>query len=106
MNWRDDSHVAISVLNLSGQVIAQLENGPQTAGMHTLEWDALGTSGAPLPKGMYLVRFNLNGENQVSVNIDLRVTDLKSSSIKRPVFRPLLCSFQSMSVYLGSEESL
>ncbi len=61
----DDSHVVISVLNLSGQVIAQLENGPRRAGAHTLEWDALSTSGAPLPKGMYLVRFNLNGENQV-----------------------------------------
>jgi len=61
----DDSHVVISVLNLSGQVIAQLENGPRSAGAHTLEWDASSTSGAPLPKGMYLVRFNLNGENQV-----------------------------------------
>lgn len=61
----NDSHVVISVLNLSGQVIAQLENGPRSAGAHTLEWDASSTSGAPLPKGMYLVRFNLNGENQV-----------------------------------------
>ena len=61
----DDSHVIISVLNLSGQVIAQLENGPRKAGAHALEWNALSTSGAPLPKDMYLVRFNLNGENQV-----------------------------------------
>ncbi|MCH8486503.1 MAG: T9SS type A sorting domain-containing protein [Candidatus Cyclonatronum sp.] len=47
----EDAEVRLEVFNLLGQRVALLHNGPQTAGFHTLSFDA-----SRLSSGMYLYR--------------------------------------------------
>jgi len=53
-----DSHVSISIYNISGELVAHLIDNPQKAGKHTIEWNT-SASRTYLDEGMYLVRLNL-----------------------------------------------
>jgi flagellar basal-body rod modification protein FlgD len=51
----DAASVELSISDASGKVVATLEEGGQTAGTHTFEWDGLDSSGNALEDGTYTV---------------------------------------------------
>lgn len=52
----DAGFTTLKVFNIQGQEVATLINGLQSAGSHTVNFDATG-----LPSGMYVYRLNVNG---------------------------------------------
>jgi len=57
------SNVTITVFNMMGQQVAELFEGRQEQGMHSIEWDA-----AQMPEGMYLCKIRSSGsENNSSL---------------------------------------
>ena len=53
----DMDHIALSVYNLTGQLIETLVNDQQGAGSYSLIWDA-----SQLPSGMYFLRMETSTE--------------------------------------------
>ncbi len=51
-----EERVRLSVLDVSGRLVANLAEGTLPAGDHPIAWDARGRDGAELPAGLYLVR--------------------------------------------------
>ena len=51
-----EEKVQLSVYDLTGQRIRQLQDGRQHAGHHLLEWDGLDDSGTAVASGVYLLR--------------------------------------------------
>jgi FlgD Ig-like domain len=49
-------NVSVSVYDVSGRKIAQLEDRYRLAGIHTLTWDAKDDIGRQVASGMYLLR--------------------------------------------------
>ena len=52
----------ISVHDLAGRHLATLHDGPAPAGPGTVSWRGLAANGRALPSGVYLCRFEQNGE--------------------------------------------
>ena len=52
----EETHVLLSIYNLSGQEVARLADGEEAAGAHARRWN-----GAGLPSGIYLVRLTAAG---------------------------------------------
>jgi flagellar hook assembly protein FlgD len=50
------SNVRIEVFNLLGQSVATLTDGNRPAGYHTVSWNGLDASGAPVASGVYFYR--------------------------------------------------
>lgn len=48
--------MTLDILTLAGERIALVETGPLPAGSHEITWNGLAASGAPAPRGFYLVR--------------------------------------------------
>jgi len=48
--------VVVSVMDASGKVVRKFELGPQEAGVHSLEWNGLDESGAPVVEGKYTIK--------------------------------------------------
>ena len=48
--------VRVEVFALTGQRVATLRQGPQSAGHHRLHWNGLDAEGRPLASGIYLYR--------------------------------------------------
>lgn len=55
---RKDANVSISILDLLGNTVAELENGNQVSGEHTTTWDA-----SAVAEGMYLLQLKV--ENNI-----------------------------------------
>lgn len=47
--------LTVRVLDLAGNVVERIDLGAQPAGVHGLEWDAIGANGEPMPPGSYRV---------------------------------------------------
>jgi ubiquitin-large subunit ribosomal protein L40e len=60
-----DSHILLSIFNLSGQEVAQLVDGQAQAGVHSVQWNA-----AHMPSGIYLARLSA-GPNTTIQRISL-----------------------------------
>lgn len=56
--------VNITVFNVLGHQVANLESGYQTAGWYELSWDGHSGAGVSLPSGMYYARLEFGGQNQ------------------------------------------
>lgn len=57
-----DAHVRLSVYDLSGRLVRELENGQRAAGEHSVRWDGRDGQGFPQASGMYFVRLNAGGK--------------------------------------------
>lgn len=55
------STVSLDVFNLLGQHVAALLDNSLPAGEHTVRWEGINTSGAPVPSGMYFYRLKAEG---------------------------------------------
>jgi hypothetical protein len=53
--------VTIQVFNMLGELVATPLDRRASAGRHSLVWDAVGSSGAPLPSGVYTYRLVVAG---------------------------------------------
>ena len=53
---RQASSVRVSVYNLSGQRVWQLQPGSQSSGSYTVEWDGRDGAGSLAPPGIYVVQ--------------------------------------------------
>ncbi len=60
-----DGPVELSIYNLAGQRIAQLQAGWRAAGAHTLAWDGRNSTGEMLASGIYIYRLQ-TGEGAVA----------------------------------------
>ncbi len=52
-----ESRARLAVFDLAGRVVRHLEDGARPAGFHVVTWDGRGDTGAAVPAGFYLVRF-------------------------------------------------
>jgi hypothetical protein len=57
----EEASVAASVYDLSGRCVAELTEGMESSGQHSLTWDGTDASGAPCPAGVYFVRVGAGG---------------------------------------------
>jgi hypothetical protein len=48
--------VTLEIYNINGQKVTTLVDGSQTAGEHSVEWNATDESGAPVSSGVYFYR--------------------------------------------------
>jgi len=56
-----DGLISVDIYNVVGQKIKTLYSGYQSAGSHSLVWDATNASGEAMPTGIYI--YSLNGAN-------------------------------------------
>ena len=52
----EEKHTKILIYNSLGQVIRMLVNEPQTAGIHTVQWDSCDDNGQKVSSGLYIYR--------------------------------------------------
>jgi hypothetical protein len=52
----EDAQVNITIYDLMGHNVRSLVNGGQTAGYHSIQWDATNNLGEPISAGMYIYR--------------------------------------------------
>ncbi|MBN1433688.1 T9SS type A sorting domain-containing protein [Candidatus Fermentibacterales bacterium] len=64
--------VTLRVYDISGRLVARLEEGFRLQGEHQTSWDATGVSGERLPSGIYFVRADGCGSSDVEKAIILR----------------------------------
>lgn len=57
-----DRDVALTVYNVSGQVVRVLESGPRPAGTHAVTWDGRDESGRRVAAGTYFYRLDAGAE--------------------------------------------
>ncbi len=59
------AEVRLTVYDVLGRQVRLLEHREQSAGMHALQWDGRGASGALLASGLYFVRMEAMGQTHV-----------------------------------------
>lgn len=57
----DPAPVTIDIYDVGGRRIRQLAAGPQSAGVHNVEWDGRDADGRPVPAGLYVYTFEMPG---------------------------------------------
>ena len=57
-----NERVTLSIYNLQGQLVKQLENERLGEGVHRSQWDGSDVSGMELPSGMYLIQLQIGDE--------------------------------------------
>jgi hypothetical protein len=60
-----DGPVSMMVYGIDGRVARTLMDQPTAAGFHSVLWDGLNDSGAPVPAGVYLCRLEAGGSSSV-----------------------------------------
>jgi len=63
---REESQVAITVINCRGQSIRTLVNDHKTVGLHQIGWDGRDNQGNSCSSGLYLLRFSSGNMNQTA----------------------------------------
>jgi len=71
------SRITMTIYNVLGQEIAQLYEGEQTAGFHTLFWNGLNGAGVAASSGIYLYRLEASGANGAGVTRSRKMMLLK-----------------------------
>ena len=56
---KEPAKVSLSVYNLKGQLVADLDTGHRGSGQHSVLWDGRDHAGRKLPSGVYLLRLKL-----------------------------------------------
>ncbi len=59
---QNNAHVMLNIYNVLGQKIQTLLDGPMTAGVHAVQFDA-----SSLPSGIYFYELNVEGKSQVKM---------------------------------------
>ncbi len=61
-----NGNVKVDVLDVSGNVVATVQNDEVTAGTHTLNWDGRSNNGGLLSSGSYICRISANGRTETA----------------------------------------
>ena len=64
--------VRVEVYDLSGRLVNELHDAPESAGRHSLAWDGVDQSGALVPPGLYLLRVDVDVDSKTSKNTSTR----------------------------------
>jgi hypothetical protein len=51
-----DSHVRLQIYNIKGEIVRELVNAEQFAGIHTVNWDGRSEAGVRVPSGVYFYK--------------------------------------------------
>lgn len=73
--------LSISVLAPSGEVVRQLELGPQPAGLARFSWDGLDDAGEPAPPGHYVIQATANIDDQAQAVPTLMTARVESVTL-------------------------
>ena len=65
-------HARLAVYNVTGQVMRTLVDGTLPAGYHTARWDGRDEKGGQVASGVYLVRFEAGGHQQMKRAVVVR----------------------------------
>ena len=57
-----DAAVSLTVYDVAGRTVRQLERGVSVAGQHSVTWDLRGESGQPVSRGLYFLRLAVDGQ--------------------------------------------
>ncbi|MBD2858413.1 flagellar hook assembly protein FlgD [Spongiibacter sp. KMU-158] len=80
----------IEILSPSGEVVAKLPMGPQTAGASSFSWDGTGLDGEVLPPGNYVIQASyLNGNTYQALETQVR-SPVKSISVSTAGGSPMV----------------
>ena len=60
-----DSNVRVSIYNILGQKIKEIENSYKVAGSYTSIWNGLNNQGSQMPSGVYIVEVNNKEEKSI-----------------------------------------
>lgn len=63
--------VTLGIYNITGKHIAQLVNGKQNAGIHTIEWNATDNNGVTVPAGLYIYKLNSQSNGSIQKTMTL-----------------------------------
>jgi lysophospholipase L1-like esterase len=64
-NLGEDTHVNMTVYDLSGRVVQNLANENQLEGYHRIVWDALNSEGNNLRNGIYILKVETNSGSEI-----------------------------------------
>jgi flagellar hook assembly protein FlgD len=62
----EGASVRITIYSVTGRRVAELRNGPESGGEHTVRWDGRDTRGARAAAGIYFVKTEVAAELDVS----------------------------------------
>ncbi|MBI1806045.1 MAG: T9SS type A sorting domain-containing protein [Ignavibacteria bacterium] len=65
-----DAHVTLKVFTITGQVVAELIDGDQEAGFHSITWDSRNISSEQISSGVYFYRLVATDVNNPSNSFD------------------------------------
>ncbi|PIS45593.1 MAG: hypothetical protein COT22_04435, partial [Ignavibacteria bacterium CG08_land_8_20_14_0_20_37_9] len=68
----EKSNVQLRVFNLLGEVVKTLVNQNEEAGVHSITWNGLNETGAPVNSGIYLLRLEADSQIQMRKMILLK----------------------------------
>lgn len=68
---KEPDQVSLSVYNLKGQLVSDLDAGYKGSGQHSILWDGKDHAGRKLPSGVYLLRLKLGEKYITSKKITL-----------------------------------
>ncbi|NCQ19682.1 MAG: T9SS type A sorting domain-containing protein, partial [Ignavibacteria bacterium] len=68
----EKSNVQLRVFNLLGEVVKTLVNQNEEAGVHSITWNGLNETGAPVNSGIYLLRLEAGSQIQMRKMILLK----------------------------------
>jgi hypothetical protein len=57
----EQTHVNLSIFDISGKLVSTLQSGQQLAGKHSVMWNALDDNGNPVMSGIYFYRLHTEG---------------------------------------------
>jgi len=60
-----ETRVSLTVYDLAGRVVRNLEQGSRSAGTHVVTWDARSDAGEPVATGFYVVKFQAGEIRQI-----------------------------------------
>lgn len=69
---QDDVGIKLTVYDINGRKVIKLYDGIQNAGQHSILWDGLNESGAPVASGTYFVHLTSDGFSQSTKMLLLR----------------------------------
>lgn len=59
----DASKLTVTILDVNGKAVRQIDMGPQKVGVHQVDWDGTGDGGSPLPDGKYTIQVTAVGSD-------------------------------------------
>jgi flagellar hook assembly protein FlgD len=60
---KQPGYVTLQVFDITGKIVATLEQGEKPAGFYRIKWNRLSANNSVVPRGIYLCKLNLVTKN-------------------------------------------